>query len=127
MLTVLLAFLVTSEAKPPPQPTPITFSSTLSDWAVLQREPARARVYGLLGDGGTAATVKLSSGGAGAAETKVVASIKSDGQSWEALLPAQAAGGNYTITASCTGCTNSTPARLSDITFGDVWVSGIAI
>jgi hypothetical protein len=43
--------------------------------------------------------------------------------SWKALLQPTAAGGNYTITAVCTGCSSSAaPITLSSVTFGDVWV-----
>jgi len=40
---------------------------------------------------------------------------------WKALLPPTAAGGNYTITAVCTGCVSQTPIALTSTTFGDVW------
>ena len=42
---------------------------------------------------------------------------------WKALLQPAPAGGNYTITAVCTGCNASAPPiTISDVTFGDVWV-----
>ena len=43
---------------------------------------------------------------------------------WKALLKPAAAGGNYTITAACTGCTEDgsfSKVNISDVTFGDVW------
>jgi sialate O-acetylesterase len=40
---------------------------------------------------------------------------------WKAVLHPTAAGGDYTITAKCTGCTNVTTATLSHVTFGDMW------
>ena len=41
---------------------------------------------------------------------------------WKALLKPTAAGGNYTITAVCTGCGSATPATLTGAAFGDIWV-----
>jgi hypothetical protein len=40
--------------------------------------------------------------------------------SWKALLPPQPAGGNYTVTAVCTGCSPSAPsiASISNVVFG---------
>lgn len=43
--------------------------------------------------------------------------------SWKALLPPQPAGGNYSVTAVCTGCSSSSPASvsISNVIFGDMW------
>ena len=42
---------------------------------------------------------------------------------WKALLRATPAGGNYTVSAVCTGCTAAAkPAQMSNVVFGDVWV-----
>lgn len=43
--------------------------------------------------------------------------------SWKALLPPQPAGGNFTVTAVCVGCTSSAPstASISNVVFGDMW------
>jgi hypothetical protein len=43
--------------------------------------------------------------------------------SWKALLPPQPAGGNFTVTAVCTGCTAEAPSTVSiaNVTFGDFW------
>ena len=43
--------------------------------------------------------------------------------SWKALLPPQPAGGNFTVTAVCTGCSALGPSSiaLADVTFGDLW------
>jgi len=43
--------------------------------------------------------------------------------SWKALLPPQPAGGNYTVTAVCTGCSPLGPSTISisNVAFGDVW------
>ena len=42
---------------------------------------------------------------------------------WKALLPPQAAGGNFTVTAVCTGCSALAPSSISisNLVFGDVW------
>lgn len=42
--------------------------------------------------------------------------------SWKALLQPTPAGGNYTITAECTGCSATASLSLTDVTFGDIWV-----
>eukprot|EP01045_Picozoa_sp_COSAG04_P000963 COSAG04_NODE_28_length_36566_cov_70.886665_21_plen_283_part_00 len=113
-LLLALAYLLLGAAfaaagKPPPKPQGIAFFAGFSDHAVLQRGPGRAAVYGSLGPGGTGATVQLSSSG-GAAEGSseepelVEATATPDGR-WKALLPAHPAGGDYTLTATCHGCT----------------------
>ena len=40
---------------------------------------------------------------------------------WKAILHPATAGGDYTITATCTGCANATTATLRNVTFGDMW------
>jgi hypothetical protein len=43
--------------------------------------------------------------------------------SWKALLPPQAAGGNFTVTAVCSGCSAGAPSTvsISNVAFGDMW------
>ena len=43
--------------------------------------------------------------------------------SWKVLLPPQPAGGNFTVTAVCTGCSADAPSTVSiaNVTFGDMW------
>ena len=43
--------------------------------------------------------------------------------SWKALLPPQTAGGNYTITAACSGCSagEAPSVSISNVAFGDMW------
>jgi hypothetical protein len=106
-----------SQLSAPPSPSPITFNASMGSSMVLQSAPARACVYGLLGDGGTGATVAVS--GTGTSAYKVQADITQGG--WKACLQPTAVGGDVTITAVCTGCTNSTPAVIEHVTFGDVW------
>ena len=40
---------------------------------------------------------------------------------WKAFLRPTQAGGDYTITARCNGCTNVTVVTLTHVTFGDMW------
>ena len=42
---------------------------------------------------------------------------------WKALLPPQPAGGNYTVTAVCTGCSPLAPSTvaISNVAFGDMY------
>jgi hypothetical protein len=40
---------------------------------------------------------------------------------WKALLPPMAAGGNYSVWASCTGCNSTSTINITNVTFGDVW------
>ena len=83
---------------PPPPPEGIHFFAGFSDHAVLQRQPSRAVLYGVLGAGGTGATVQISRAEVGAGEILpapvevVAATLGGDGE-WKALLPAHPAGG----------------------------------
>jgi hypothetical protein len=91
---------------------------------VLQQSPAKACLYGMLGVGGTGATLKIENTGDDAFEPyEVRAVITSHSSSsamdgWQACLTPTAVGGDYTITASCTGCTNTTAATIERATFG---------
>ena len=105
-------------ASPPPQP--IRFFSGLTDWAVLQRAPAKANVFGVLGDGGTAASVTVTSSSPSFPPYTVAASTDAGG-GWTAALRPAASGGDVTITATCTGCRNATAATVRHLTFGDVY------
>ena len=107
-------------ASPPPPPQPIRFFSGLTDWAVLQRAPAKANVYGVLGDGGTAASVTVTSATGGFAAYTVAASTDAGG-GWTAALRPAASGGDVSITATCTGCRNATAVTINHVTFGDVF------
>ena len=99
--------------------SPISFFSGLSDFAVLQRAPAAANVYGVLGDGGTAASVTVVS--ESFAAYTVVATVDTEGKRWKAALKPMPSGGDVTVTATCTGCSNATAAVLRHVTFGDVF------
>jgi len=123
----MLALANAGHPPPPPSAPPgITFNSTQGDMMVLQQAPAKACVYGMLGAGGTGADVEIastSSGGSDAAvfiPYQVAAQVTADG-AWKACLQPHKAGGDFTITAKCTGCSNTTAAVLRHVTFGDVW------
>lgn len=114
------------------------FSPVLGDWMVLQQAPGAAAVYGPASTGASKVTVTVMSG---STSYDVVATVgkhathqpygyvdpKSGAQlpvvplTWKALLRPTAAGGDYTITAICEGCTNTTSATLEHVTFGDMW------
>ena len=124
------------EVPPPPPPVVgVAFSGAFTDYAVLQRATAatsRVAVYGFCGVVGNQLTANQVTGvctyqeGAsvevvlqGFAPTR--SRIEPDG-TWKALLPAQPAGGSYTVSAACTaGCGNSSATILRNITFGDVY------
>jgi hypothetical protein len=114
------------------------FSGVFSDHCVLQREPAKAAVYGVIFGASTGTTVEVSvasvAGSAGAGEV-VTGSYSVKGSvmltdkhppggryaRWKAYLQPAPAGGNYTITVSCASCKNTSKAKISDLTYGDVW------
>ena len=106
-----------------PSTAPISFNASFGSSMVLQRAPSAACVYGILGEGGSAASIKISSSDSSFVSYTVDAAIDGDG-GWKACLKPHTTGGNFTLTATCTGCTNSTPATLRDVTFGDVWFCG---
>jgi sialate O-acetylesterase len=112
-------------ANPPPIPTGIGFNSSFGDSMVLQQSPAKACVYGTLGAGGTAASVKV----VGAGASYDVAATVTKGATpefslWKACLKPATVTKGITLTATCTGCTNTTAATLSDVAFGEVWYCG---
>eukprot|EP01059_Diplonema_ambulator_P035412 TRINITY_DN8316_c0_g1_i1.p1 TRINITY_DN8316_c0_g1~~TRINITY_DN8316_c0_g1_i1.p1 ORF type:complete len:603 (+),score=66.30 TRINITY_DN8316_c0_g1_i1:57-1865(+) len=96
----------------------ISFSDHVQDHMVLQQQPAKAAVYGTLDTAGTPSVSVEVSG----TETYTVAG-KVVGSQWVAYLKPSNAGGNYTITVTCTGCGSTGPntASIQDVTFGDVW------
>jgi hypothetical protein len=125
-----LASLLTLAHGPPPPPEPVSFNSTFSSYAVLQRAPAKSAVYGVCGtpaDGSTFSDQAISVDIAGTTgdgslhSYAVPATVGADG-SWMAYLAVEATGGDFTVTATCTkGCANTTVATLEHVTFGDVW------
>jgi hypothetical protein len=107
----------------------LAFAGVFGDNAVLQRGPAKAALYGTVPPGafppGATVGVFLQSSAGGAPMTAAGA-IAPDG-SWKAMLPQglePAGGGNYTVTATCAGCTGlpfMRPAQIFNVTFGDLW------
>ena len=127
---IIFALLVGAAAgmgpiDPPFDKTRVLFSAAFTDAMVLQREPQRAAVFGSATPGATI-TVALS-GPAGYAFTSPPTTVTSSADdaldaTWKVLLPPRPAGFNYTVTATCTGCSNSTPAVLEGVGFGDVYI-----
>jgi hypothetical protein len=114
--------MMTAAAPPPPPHAGVSFNASFGSYMVLQQQPAKACVYGMLGDGGTAVSVKLSSTTTSSSKsTAAINATLSAGGGWKACFPPNAVGGDYTVTATCTGCTNTTTALLEHVTFGDVW------
>jgi hypothetical protein len=125
MLTVVLAITTPVHgAADPPLPVPVTFNSTFSSNMVLQRD-SKAAVYGMLGDpvdglssAAQSVEIKVSGGGA---DYSVPATVTADG--WLAYLkPTSVSPSVFTITATCTGCKNTTATIIENVVFGDVWV-----
>jgi len=112
---------------------------------VLQQSPAAAAVYGpmptdwILAAGTEGVTVTISDG---KTSYDVIAEVGKDAthqpygyvdpssgaqlpitpMTWKAVLHPTAAGGDYTITAKCSGCAaNASTATLNHATFGDMW------
>jgi len=111
---------------PPAFPTTtkgVFFAGVFTDHVVLQRAPQKSAVYGVV-VGGSAAT-KVTVGGVGPSPVEALVDASTVAlfgyARWKAFLPPMPAGSNFTIKASCTGCTGSTAATIADATFGDVW------
>ena len=125
-----------SPPPPGPVPTGIGFNTSFGDNMVLQQAPAHACITGTIGPGGTGATVQIASASSAPGQLHhtydaVAATIKDAPTPgymlWKACLkPLAGTNGaaqapEFTITATCTGCTNSTAATLQHVVFGDVW------
>jgi hypothetical protein len=118
--------------KPEVWPTGTSFAGVFTDHAVLQRAPAKAAVFGVvigdkgelgsMGAVGVAVTVQAS-GGADAytVQAEHIDVVNSTYARWKAFLKPSPAGGEYSISAKCSGCTNTTVKTLTDVTFGDIW------
>ena len=101
------------------------FSGVFSDHLVLQMAPARAALFGTAAPG-AAVTVRLL-GPNGLAFTSPPAPVAISGDpalhgTWKVLLPAQAPGFGYNLTATCAGCADASPATLADVGFGSVYL-----
>ena len=123
---------------PPPSPTPsFAFSSGFGNWMVLQQAPAKAAVYGPIDANATGVEVTVTNTQDGSSYS-VKAELNTTHQpvgyidagsnnpfpvtaSWKALLNPTKAGGDYEITAVCTGCAGNGTVTLTNFTFGDMW------
>ena len=128
-------------------PQALAFSVGFDSDIVLQRAPAKAAVYGqLVGDGdGASVSVTVSQVGGGSYTVKALVApaptfclpidpnhptngcAANYSAVWKAFLKPAPAGGEYTITAVCTGCgTGDGRARstssISRVTMGDVYI-----
>jgi len=121
-----------------------------SNEMVLQRAPSQASVYGFRPSFFTGILVTVADSATGRVVSSTAAVLDSyraslDGgileasagsgaagddldewvmemPTWTALLPATMEGGDYVITAVCTGgCGSAAPIVLEGVTFGDVW------
>ena len=122
-------------------PKALLFSAGFDSDMVLQRAPAKAAVYGLMvaatagADASVAITVSTPGGSSYTVPAVIApaptyhAAAANYSASWKAYLQPAPAGGEYTITAVCTGCNVGTgaagAARTSSsilrVTFGDVY------
>lgn len=146
MLSLALVHVTLSSQEagpPPPPPSPqelFGFSPVLGDWMVLQQAPAAAAVYGPAPVGASSVTVTVSDGKSsydvkakvgkdathqpeGYVDPKTGDNLPVLKNSWKAVLRPAVHGGDFSITARCTGCGNAeaSTATLSHITFGDMW------
>jgi hypothetical protein len=105
----------------------VLFAGNFADGMVLQRGPASAALYGTATPGAHV-EVELTNPTSGFSWKAPLIPVRADGDhehhgTWKVLLPAQPAGGGYTLSASCTDCKNSTAtATAVGVLFGDVWV-----
>ena len=119
----------------PTLPNGTWFAGTITDNGVLQKgATAKAAIYGIVVGGATKATkvtltvTDLDAGAGSKASYTVTAkpmTLAADGANltWKALLPPRPQqGGDLTVTASCSGCANTSAATVSHLTYGDVWL-----
>ena len=125
---------------PPPPPVPMpdfSFGAVFGSNMVLQQAPAKSAVYGYLGAGATAVKVTVKSASTSySVDADLNASLHQpfgpeygvktfnhynrSVPGWKALLKPMEAGGDYTITATCTGCGVNATQTISNVAFGDV-------
>jgi hypothetical protein len=116
----------TPHLQPEQWPAGTNFAGVFTDHVVLQRAPAKAAVYGVvigemseLGSMGTVGVSVTVSGSASyTVEAEHVDVVNATYARWKAFLKPAPAGGEYTISAKCSGCNNTTAKTLSDVTFG---------
>ena len=134
----------------PPYGVGFGFSTVFGDNMVLQQSPSKSALYGVAGPNHSPSSVKLRVTNNDDGKTySVDATVGTDAAHqpfgpgfegmqliglsywgaapyvmWKALLPPMPAGGNYTITADCIGCSDDGQyqnASITNVTFGDVW------
>eukprot|EP00729_Bicosta_minor_P002694 gene2694-25465_t len=123
-MLLLLSFCsiaVSGHPRPPPQPAPVLFNQSFGSYMVLQQAPAKSAVYGTIPFNDTAKGAKVTIKVTGDASYTPDVVLDSATGNWKAFLTPTKAGGDFTITATCTGCVNTTDAVLEHVTFGDVW------
>jgi hypothetical protein len=128
------------------------FDAGFGDNMVLQRAPAAAAVYGYLDSPAATVKVTVYSNGAAlySVDATYNTTLQPFGDgwgvrpclkaacppydmdtftpfsialpTWKAQLQPTPAGGNYTITAECTGCISTATLTISNAIFGDIWV-----
>lgn len=79
----------------------------------MQMKPAEAHVWGMADSSGAQVTVSIDG-------TQVAQTTAGGDRKWSVNLPAQEAGGPHTIEVQSGGGS----ARLSDVSFGEVWYCG---
>lgn len=139
-------------APPPPPTLFWGFDAGFGDNAVLQRAPAAAAIYGYVDVPDASVKVSVFSNGSLLYSVDAVlnATLQPFGDgwgvrpcpkaacppydmdtftpfanplpTWKALLQPTPAGGNYTITAVCTGCISNATLTMTNTVFGDIWV-----
>ena len=97
------------------------FSGVFTDNSVLQREPYKAALYGVVDKPNTAVTLTMTD-----EDTKKITKYNANSMKngdWKITLPnTYPNGGNFTFTVSCAGCYNtSVSTTITNITFGDVY------
>eukprot|EP01052_Picozoa_sp_SAG31_P026909 SAG31_NODE_2475_length_5641_cov_2.038434_4_plen_473_part_00 len=134
----------------PPYGQGFAFLSSQGSNMVLQQAPAKSAVYGIVVGNPTAVKVTVHDEekhesyevdaefntthqpfgpqfvGGEAGYATAGAYIGGPHTTWKAFLKPTAAGGNFTITAACTGCYEDrespfSTVNVSNVTFGDVW------
>lgn len=133
------------ESPDPPYGKTLAFLQTIGDNMVLQRAPAKSAVYGIYGPQATSpkdakvmVTVTSNDGSSYTVPAEIGTVHQAQGDpnyegcvecpgpyaTWKAFLRPTEAGGNYTITANCTGCGGDPKywsTSITNVTFGDVW------
>jgi len=100
----------------------LCFASGLGSGMVMQQAPASAAVYGSIptsSPANTALSVTLAS--TDGKYNKAYPTNARDDFTWKVIFDPLPAGGNYSITVTCSNCPNTTMVQLTDITFGDIW------